>query len=132
MVWRQLKSDGLHLPRLTLPNQVIGGVFAVALGVPLAIGLAVAGWSLWLLALPFLASLPIMVLMVMASEPWRREVPASCTTVGEAARKLALHAAIVGPLPPQEVADELKQLIHDQLDVPLDDIKPESRLLDWE
>jgi hypothetical protein len=60
----------------------------------------------------------------------RNQIPANCATLGDITGLLALDASVVGALPAEAVMAELRELIHVELDVPLEKITADARLIE--
>jgi hypothetical protein len=123
--WQALRLADLRLPELTLSRSA----WAVVLVAPLVPLLLIAAWA----AKPgYLLAYPILLAIVLrAASPLRIEVPEECSSAGQAARFLSVHPAVVGQSPPRnEVAAVVRQVIALQLQLPLDSIREDSRLIE--
>ena len=104
-----LRSSRGRCPRADSPGDVHRGYAS----------LTVVAMELGVVELVLLLVVPVCVVVAfVASAPLRNRIPRRYETQGDLAAYLALDTSLVGPLSAEEVDEEVRRIIHEQLDVP--------------
>ena len=123
--WRRLRAQGLRLPGLGLSSQASWVCIAAVLVSTLAAAAYYRDWTaLWF-------AVPLVIVAYLASRPWATAIPLGLRTAGELSFALTSfreHRHSGYRWTPNEVSLRVRMLLADALNVPLDQIRPDSTL----
>jgi hypothetical protein len=124
-VWKQLRKDGLDLPPLALSAHMRRLTHAT-----LALKLILAGaWGFNLLAL--ISLVPLSLLTWLVTRPWAIHIRYGPVTVSDAVIYLTPFSDHPGyQWSHEEISTKIRLIIADALDLPLEKVQPETRLVD--